>query len=82
MEKEFKFKLGDLVKHKASGMGALKLLVIGVGYVSDENGTANVYVISFTKSFSTEGNTFGRAYLDECELEYYNTPVLEPNTTS
>lgn len=71
MEQTFKFKLGDLVRHKAAGRLGVKMIVIGYGTMTTSTGTENIYHLHWEKGFAVgpRDDTFGSAILGEEVLE-------------
>ena len=66
MKTEPKFKCGDIVAHKTSGLN--RFLIMGVGTVTDDRGQSdNIYFVSFDHM-----GTPSRAYILEFEIELYN----------
>lgn len=73
-KKQHKFKLGDIVKHKASSKhNAKRLLVIAYGEMISSSGTEFIYHVSAEKeNFVSRDDSFFRSTLLEDELELYS----------
>ncbi len=60
---EHKFKIGQLVRHKASDIIGTRMIVTAIGTFENEQDAENIYALSY----ETHGD-FRRTILHECEL--------------
>ena len=67
IKREFKFKCGDILKHKADDSYGTRLLVLARGIFEDADG---LFGVMYNVSFSHMGQV-GRGYINEVELELY-----------
>jgi len=61
-----KFKIGDIVRHKAADIVGCSLLITAVGTLENADGKTLIYQCSYT-SYST--GSFSRVILEEQEIE-------------
>ena len=74
MAKEAKFKIGDLVRHKAAQKhNARKMIVTATGSLKNEDGETTIYQLSGEKeSYVAKDDTFFRVILEEVEIELFD----------
>jgi heat shock protein HspQ len=74
MAKEAKFKIGDLVRHKAAQKhNARKMIVTATGSLKNEDGETTIYQLSGEKeSYVAKDDTFFRVILEEIEIELFD----------
>lgn len=72
-----KFKIGDIVRHKsARKQEAKQMVVVGVGQITDEHGSYNMYLCSGQKnSYAPHDEMFFRVFLMESELDFYENVI-------
>lgn len=74
MSKEPKFKLGDVLRHRATNKhNGRKMLVTSIGSLKNEDGETIIYQLSGEKeSFVARDDSFFRTILEEQELEFHD----------
>lgn len=73
MSKEPKFKLGDILRHRATNKhNGKKMLVTAIGTLKNADGETIIYQLSGEKdSYVARDDAFFRSILDEQELELH-----------
>ena len=74
MQKEPKFKIGNIVRHKATQRhSSRKMLIMAVGFLKTNDGETIIYQVSAEKeSYAPRDDSFFRTIMEEVELELFD----------